>query len=63
MKIKSKQTMLYCYGVHSKAMITIDPRQKWNVVGVKANDVVIRRRSVTIQIPIEDYERYFEGVK
>lgn len=63
MRIKSKQTLLYCYGVHNKAMITIDPRQKWNVVGVATNDVVLRRRSVTIQIPIEDYEKYFEGVK
>lgn len=63
MRIKSKSTLIYCYGINSKAMITIDPRQKWNVVGVKVKDVVIKRRSVTIQIPIEDYEKYFEGVK
>ena len=64
MRVKAKKEVILEYGFTFKAGINIRYNQIWEVTSVsKNNSIWLYRNGVTINIPKDDFEKYFGLLK
>lgn len=62
MKAIVKHEVILIYGGTMQATVSLNARQKWEIITKHKHNAVLNRGILTIKITIEDYEKYFEEV-